>query len=383
MEHVYVLDGLRTYIGTRNGAYRHVPAEQLGAAVLRELAARCPVPDINMIIGGNSVAGGGNITRLAALTAGLPQSIPACTVDLQCGSALEAILTGAAMIESGLSDLIIAGGFESSSTQPGRIFSPNHPDYKDDTPYYTARFAPGPQREDAMLLGAEKSIRQFSITSEEMDEWVLISHQRAEAARQAGVLTDRILPVFGLVRDEGIRPRLNRRLLGRLPCVVENGQFLNAANACTLNDGAAFIVLCSDRFLRENTSAARPLTPLARVRFGCSTGGDPLMSPATAISSIEQLLERTGYTMGEIGCVECNEAFAAIDVLFDRTWPGMHERYNYFGGALAYGHPYGASGAIIFLHLLKALEATNSRLGIASVAAAGGVGTAVLVERIN
>ena len=127
MDNVFILGGLRSYIGVKNSAYRHVPAEHLGAAVLKELTARYQPPKIDMMICGNCVGGGGNITRLMALEAGLSESIPSFTVDLQCASSLEAVITAAARIESGLADLVIAGGFESSSTQPVRSYNPNHP----------------------------------------------------------------------------------------------------------------------------------------------------------------------------------------------------------------------------------------------------------------
>ena len=187
MDKVSILGGLRSYIGVRNSAYRHVPAEHLGAAVLKELTNRYQPSKIDMVICGNCVGGGGNITRLMALEAGLSESIPSFTVDLQCASSLEAVITAAARIQSGLADLVIAGGFESSSTQPMRCYNPNHPyaaAAHDDTlsgnpagicnahrtelslTYSTAKFIPGPHREDVMLQGAEKTICHYHITPE-------------------------------------------------------------------------------------------------------------------------------------------------------------------------------------------------------------------------
>ena len=396
MDHDFVLGGLRSYIGIRNSAYRHIPAECLGAAVLKGLIRQCGCDgyapgavdpgvispgtispgDIDMVICGNSAGSGGNITRLMALEAGLDQSVPAFTVDQQCASSLEAITTAAAMIESGLCHLVIAGGFESTSTQPLRSYHPNHPDYRDTTPYTTAKFVPGPHREDVMLQGAERTAAHYRVDKQDLDRWVLESHRRALMARQSRILSDIIFPVFGLERDEGIRPRMSQKLLDKLPPVLQDGRSLNAANACTMNDGAAFVVLCSDQYL-----ARHGLTARCRILDACSIGTNPLMSPVSAVSSIENLLKRTGISMDEIGCIECNEAFAVIDVLFERAYPGTFSRYNQFGGALAYGHPYGASGAIIFLHLVKAMERTGSQKGICSVAAAGGIGTALMLER--
>lgn len=377
MNQVYVLGGLRSFIGVKNSAYRHIPVECLGAAVLRELTGQYPGGDIDMIVGGNSAGGGGNITRLMALEAGLDQDIPAWTVDQQCASSLEAIITAAAMIESGLCHLAVAGGFESASTQPFRSIHPNHPDHKSSPlPYTTAKFIPGPHREDAMLRGAEQTMAQYGMDKMSTDRWVLESHRRAAAARQSQWLEDVICPVYGLDHDEGIRPNISQKLLDRLPPVLKGGQQLNAANACTMNDGAAFVMLCSGRYLEEHGLTAR-----CRITNACSIGNNPYFSPVCAVTAINRLLERTGISMDEIGCIECNEAFAAIDVLFEHSFPGKSSQYNIFGGALAYGHPYGASGAIIFLHLMKAMEHTQSKKGICSVAAAGGMGTALLLER--
>lgn len=376
MNQVHILDGVRSYIGIKNSAYRHIPADILGASLLQKFARNIPAEEVDIIICGNSVGGGGNITRLMSLEAGLPESIPAVTVDLQCASSLESVISAASRIQSGLADLAIAGGFESTSTQPLRSLNPHHPDYKNSDTYLTAKFIPGPHREDAMLLGAEKTICRYHITRHELDRWVLESHKRADAARQFHLLDDIVHPVFGLDHDESIRPRISQKLLDKLPYVLKDGQYLNAANACSMNDGAAFVLLCSERYLVRHGLKSR-----CRVTDACCVGSDPLISPASALTSINRLLKRSGYSMDQIGAIECNEAFAAIDVLFERAYPEKCARYNMLGGALAYGHPYGASGAIILLHLIKAMEITKSQKGICSVAAAGGIGTSVLLER--
>ena len=339
-----------------------------------------------------------------ALEAGLSESIPSVTVDLQCASSLEAVITAAARIQSGLADLVIAGGFESSSTQPLRSYNPNHPYVSSHTDnpsgnpayihdgspadnsdvrrtglsltYSTAKFIPGPHREDVMLQGAEKTICHYHISPGEMDAWVLESHRRAYKAAREGLLDSITVPVYGLDHDEGIRPRLNQRLLDRLPCVLRDGRYLNAANACTMNDGAAFLLLCSEPYLKKHKLSAR-----FRLANACTVGADPLMSPASVLPAVKGLLERSGLSMNDIGAIECNEAFAAIDVLINRAYPDQASRYNQLGGALAYGHPYGASGAIILLHLMKSMELSESSRGICCAAAAGGIGSAILLEQ--
>ena len=376
MNNAYILGGLRSFVGVVNGMYRHVPAELLGAEVLKQLLARYSVhPDY--IIGGNGVGAGGNITRLMALEAGVEESVPAFTVDVQCGSGLESIATAAAKIAAGDADCVIAGGFESSSTQPRRGYSPNHPAYAGDSWYSVAKFMPGIHRETVMLEGAELAAEQEQITKEEMDAWVLRSHRLAAEARERGLLNNVAISVFGSTGDEGIRLRMSQRLLDRMPKVLPGGKFITAANSCLINDGAAWLVLCSEKYLQQ-----QKLRPQARVLGSAACGGNPLVSPRTAITALEKLLARHGLQELDIDGFELNEAFAVIDVLFARAFPASLDKYNVFGGALAYGHPYGASGGIITLHLLESLRQRGGRLGCASVAAAGGVGTALLLERL-
>ena len=376
MDNVYILGGLRSYIGVINGMYRHVPAEKLGTAVLRQLLEKYPVePDY--VVCGNGVGAGGNITRLMTLEAGLDNRVPAFTIDVQCGSGLESIAVAAAKIACGDADVVIAGGFESSSTQPRRGYNPNHPDYNGDSWYSVAKFMPDIHRETVMLEGAEEAALKEHITKEEMDRWVLRSHKLAAQAAEQNLLKNIIAPVFGAMKDEGIRPRMRQRLLDRMPKVLTGGQYITAANSCLINDGAAFVVLCSQEYLQK-----RGLVPQAKVLASTACGGDPLISPRTAVAALEKLLVKNNLTEADIDGFELNEAFAVIDVMFARSFSNSLDKYNVFGGALAYGHPYGASGAIITLHLLESLKQRNGRLGCASVAAAGGVGTALLLERV-
>lgn len=369
--------GLRSYVGVCGGMYKHVPAELLGAAVLRKVLEKYHIGRPDYIIGGNGVGAGGNITRLMALEAGVDASVPALTVDVQCGSGLESIAIAAAKIAAGEAEVIIAGGFESSSCQPRRGLNPNHPDYAGDSWYSVAKFMPGSQRETVMLEGAELAAEREQVTKEEMDAWVLRSHRLATAAKEQGLLASVIAPVLGADRDEGIRPRMSQKLLDRMPKVLPGGRLITAANSCLINDGAAFLLLCSEDYARRHA-----LPVQARVLGSAACGGDPLVSPKTAVLALEKLLERHKLREEDIDAFELNEAFAVIDVLFARRFPNSLEKYNVFGGALAYGHPYGASGGIITLHLLESLRQRGGRYGCASVAAAGGVGTALLLERV-
>lgn len=377
MKNAYILGGLRSYVGVVNGMYRHVPAEKLGAAVMRQVIGKYQIAAPDYIIGGNGVGAGGNITRLMALEAGVANTVSAFTIDVQCGSGLEAIAVAAAKIACGEADCIIAGGFESSSTQPRRAYNANHPDYQGEEWYSVAKFMPEIHRETVMLEGAELACQREKVTKEELDKWVLRSHQLAVQARETCALQNIIAPVFDAYLDEGIRPRMSQKLLDRLPKVLPQGRFITAANSCLINDGAAFVVLCSKKYLEEHNLQAQ-----AKVIGAAACGGDPLASPRTAILALEKLLQKYNLKEQDIADFEINEAFAVIDVLFARTFKQSIDKYNIFGGALAYGHPYGASGCIITLHLLEALRQRGGRFGCASVAAAGGVGTALLLERM-
>lgn len=395
MKQVCILGGLRSYIGVENGIYRKVSAEQLGAHVLCEVVNkyRIPTEDIDGIVAGNSMGAGGNLTRLMMLEAGLPAKIPAVTLDAQCGSGLEAIITAAARIESGLADVMIAGGFESCSTKPLRIRNENHRDYieGEDNQYHVAKFAPGRPDELAMLRGAENVAQMWNMNKKELDVFAIESHRRAAKAEKAGRLQEILAsPFFGyekklssssLERDQSIRPRISKKLLERLPVLVPGGRYITAGNACLTHDGAAFLVLCSKSYLK-----ACGLQKTAKIVDCVSAGGDPDRSAESILPAADRLLLRNHLSADSISAWEYNEAFAVIDVLMERHFGRDAGRYNIFGGALAYGHPYGASGGILTLHLLEAMkqlelpEKMKKKYGIAAIAAAGGIGTAMLIE---
>ena len=370
MRNVYIMGGLRTPIGLFQGQFKNIRPEFLGAAVLRELQDKYTLPLVDEIICGNAVGTGGNIGRLMALSAGLPPSVPTVTVDMQCASAGASIAFGMAKIACGMAGCIIAGGIESSSLQPMRRYAE-----LDDRQgeYMVAHFSPEERDEKAMLLGAERTMAKHGMTAEDINSWVLRSHQRAHEAEQQGLLKPILAKLSDLGEgfcDESIRPKMSERLLRRMPPLLGEGTLTTAGNACLTHDGAAFVVLTS-------------VPSEFRLVHAVSWAGDPLYSPEGALGATEKLLKETKLTMADIDAVEWNEAFAAIDVLFERNYGAYVDRYNRFGGALAYGHPYGASGAIILLHLMESLKACSGRYGIAAVAGAGGTGTAMLIERME
>ncbi len=375
MRKVFVIDARRTAIVTSNGKFKSVRPEVLGARLLSSLRAE-PVDEIIL---GNAVGTGGNIARLTALLADLDLSIPASTVDMQCASGAASIAIAFAKIRAGLADCIIAGGIESASLQPLRIYHVNDPRHEQTSVngivggFYAAQFSPDSISPTAMLEGAERVAQSEKISKHELDEWAIESHRRATRSRE--ILSDAIIPVDGWTIDNGIRDRIDHRLLDRAPLPLGNGTVTSAGNSCRINDGAAIAVLASENFIRR-----RQLNPIAEILSAASFGGDPQQSPRGAMSTGDFLLQKNNLRWEDLSAIEFNEAFAVIDVMFERAHPSLIDRYNRLGGALAYGHPYGASGAILLLHLIKSLGSTGG-LGLMSIAGAGGVGQAILIDR--
>ena len=468
MDKVYLLGGRRSYIGVENGIYRNVGAEELGAFVIKKVMDSYGVSpeDIDLVAVGNAIGAGGNIGRLASLMAGVPEKTPVVTVDSQCGSGLAAIMQAAMQIELGMADVAIAGGFESSSSAPERRINKRHPDYMvdGDNVFKVAKFKPGAYDELAMFKGAEKCAEIFDMSRSELDMYAIRSHRRAVQSRENGELDDILAGSFyeydrsrraveddepgkcanaeaeqhknrTLTRkehpekDEGIRDRISEKLLTRLPVLVPGGKYITAGNVCLTNDGAAFVLLCSERFLKkykENKKYIKDMNEIIhpfKIVDIVSVGASPDMSPVSIVPAIDKLLSRNNLKASDILAWEYNEAFAVIDKLMESYVNKDFSNANVFGGALAYGHPYGASGGIITLHLMKAMEklmaeeaevsANNSvdneagyndvdnkdwnivvkgedvsetdvsetRYGVCAVAAAGGIGTAMLISR--
>ena len=377
----FLITALRTPIALRRGGLAKIRPEIFAASVVRELLRRTNVSadSLDGVFAGNAVGTGGNIARLMSLRAGFPPSVPAVTIDMQCASAAASISLAFAKIAAGQGDCYLAGGLESVSLQPARTYAVGDPRREalaaTGGAYYTAELAPDDLRQDAMLWGAERVMEQEHVTRAELDRWVLRSHHRAAEAEQDGVFREWMLPIKDCTRDEGIKPRMNQRLLDRLPPVLGADTLLTAANACRTNDGAAFVLLASERFVREHH-----LAPQLEILAPAAPGVNPDESPRGAKLTAHTHHAQPHLVWTDLAAIEFNEAFAVIDVLLERAHPEILDRYNIHGGALAYGHPYGASGAILAIQLLAALR-ERSGFGLLSIAGAGGLGEAVLVRK--
>lgn len=376
MNKVYILGGLRTPIGITNGRLKNVPPEDLAGKLIKEALNRYDLKKVDEVILGNAVGAGGNISRLSTLKAGL--NVPAFTIDMQCTSSLMAISVAYSKICCGLCDVIIVGGVESTSMEPIRGYSKNHPRYIDEnSTYKVAQFSPGDYDESAMIKGAERVASKYNISMEELNFWSIESHKRAIEAREKGVLKDIIVPIENISKDEGIRENMNDRLLKRLKPILNSTGKITSGNACLTHDGAGILVLCSEKYLKENN-----IKETFKIVSFASTSGNSDFSPEQANKVVDKLLINNNLEAESIDVFEINEAFGVIDVLYERRFKEK-DKLNILGGALAYGHPYGASGAIISIHLLKALEVLKGKYGVVAIPAAGGLGMAMLIERLD
>ena len=379
MNKVFIVGGLRTPIVTAGGKFKNIRPEKFGAEVLKSLLQKFFLEKVDEVICGNAVGTGGNISRLMTLEANFDESTAALTVDRQCASGAAAITLAFAKISCGLCDCIIAGGAESSSLQPLRVYNKNDERFFKTSAdniqggYYTAQFSPNIIDNFAMLKGAEKVAKDEKISKSELDFWAIKSHRRAAAAVK--ILQENIIEVAGIKFDTGIKPNLNQKILDRVSLPLGAGTVTSAGNSCRINDGAAFVLLASEKFLREKN-----LKPVAKIISATSGGINPAESPRGAMKIADKLLQKNNLDYKKISAIEFNEAFAVIDVLFCRKYPELENIYNKFGGVLAYGHPYGASGAILMIHLLKSLEISGGKFGLMSIAGAGGTGEAILIE---
>lgn len=383
MSQVYMIGGLRTPIGKTGGFLKDLLPEQLAASVLNEVLDKYKLlPNhIDQVILGNAVGPGGNIARVSVLEAGWPYSTPALTVDTQCGSGLSAVNLAYGQILSGQAELILAGGVESTSMSPRRQFNPADPRFQGENVYYErAPFSTPAVGDPDIGETAEYLAKNMAITREAMDLLALESHRRATLTQEQGLFNDIITPVKAagkiISSDECIRSRLTLKLLERMKPVFVGGGNITAGNTCLKHDGAAVVLLASPTAVKKYK-----LKPQAMITGASTCGCDPNVFPLGPVPSIQKLLFKSNLQVDDVDALEINEAFAVKILACCEQLEFSLQKTNILGGALAYGHPYGASGAIILLHLLKALQQVNGRRGIAAIGAVGGQGIATLIER--
>jgi len=383
MPEAVIVDAVRTPIGRAvKGSLKDVRADDLAAIPLRALKERNPGVDFgqtnDVMMGAARGDGdqGYNVGRNASLLAGFDHHVPACTLNRFCASSLQTIRMAFHAIKAGEGDQYVAAGVESVSHAADSAPVPYHPklDGSDGSLYDV--YIP-------MGQTAENVARRCQVSREAQDEWAVLSQGRAVAARDDGHFDREIVPVVApdgteVTRDDGPRPGTTMEALGNLkPAFREDGT-VTAGNSCPLNDGAAAVLVMS-----EDKANALGLEPRARIVASTVAAIRPEIMGLGPIPAIRALLEQTGMTIDDVDVVEINEAFAAQVVPCREDLGIPEDKLNPFGGAIALGHPFGMTGARIMTTLLNGLDALDGEYGIESMCAAGGMGQAMLVQRLQ
>ena len=382
MSDAYLVTALRTPIGRRRGALADrnavdVAAEIIDAVVTRSGVDPAAVDDVILGCVTQIGAQSTNIARMAALAAGLPDSVPGVTIDRQCGSSQQAVHFAAQAIRAGDQDLVLAGGIEMMSTaalgSAAVLGAQAGAGLPRDGVRWNKRFG---DTEFSQFGGAEMIAARFGITREQMDAFALESHRRAVAAIDGGAFTEEIHPLDGIDTDEGPRRGSTPEQLAALATVRPGGS-ITAATSSQISDGAAAVLVASERAIERHG-----LTPLARIRSSVVVGADPVEMLSAPMPATRRLAERSGVALDDIGLFEVNEAFASVVLawLLDTGVPA--EQTNVQGGAIALGHPVGASGARLMTTLVHAMRRSNIRFGLQTMCEGGGMANATLLELV-
>lgn len=375
-----IIAARRTPVCPVNGALRSLRAHELLAPVLRALVDGLELDPASVadVVIGNAVGGGGNVARLALLDAGLPATVPGITVDRQCGSGLDAIALAARLVAAGGSEVYLAGGVESTSTAPMRA---NRTDDGGLEFYRRAQFVPADFGDPDMGVAAETVAGEYGVGRDRQDEFALASHKKALTAIREGRFEAELVPMdtaAGPVSvDAGPRSGLTPAIMARFPAAFVPGGTVTAGNSCFDADGASAVVITSLQRARELGAPDGLL-----VRGTATAGVDPQLLGIGAVPAARQVLAGAGVSAGDVELVEFNEAFASQTLACLDQLAIEPARVNLDGGALALGHAYGASGAVLVTRLLAQARKTANpgALALAMISMAGGMGTAALLE---
>ena len=390
---VVLAGACRTAIGKMGGALSNTPAAELGSIVIKEAIKRAGVPAEavdHVYMGCVIQAGlGQNVARQASIKAGLPNEVPAVTVNVVCGSGLNCVNMAAQMIQAGDADIVVAGGMENMSMAPyammnGRFGYRMNNGTLVDTMVNDALWDAFNQYH--MMITAENVAEQWNLTREELDAFAASSQQKCEKAMAEGKFADEIVPVpvkvkkqiVDFVTDEGPRAGVTAESLGALKCCSgkKEGGVVTAGNASGINDGAAAIVVMSEEKAKE-----LGVTPMATFVTGALGGVDPSIMGVGPVASTKKALAKAGLTIDDMDLIEANEAFATQSLAVGRDLGFDMEKLNVNGGAIALGHPVGASGCRILVTLLHEMQKRDAKKGLATLCIGGGMGCTTIVER--
>ncbi|AGZ46725.1 acetyl-CoA C-acyltransferase [Actinoplanes friuliensis] len=374
MRDAVIVGAVRTPVGRRNGGLAEVHPADLSATVLRALAERTgfdPADVEDVMWGCVSQVGeqSWNIGRSAVLAAGWPESVPATTMDRQCGSSQQAVHFAAATVLSGQADLVVAGGVESMSRVPMGSSAAGADPYGAAIAdrYGTSVFNQG--------VGAEMMAERWGFSRQQLDEYALASHAAAAKAQDAGDFDVEVVPVAGVTRDEGIRRDTTIEKLGGLKTPFKTDGVVTAGSASQISDGAAALAVTTSRW-----AAAHGLTPIARIHTAVVAADDPVIMLTAPLPATAKALARSGLTLDQIGVYEVNEAFAPVPLAWLAETGADPARLNPRGGAIALGHPLGASGARIMTTMLHHMRQTGVHYGLQTMCEGGGMANATVVE---
>ena len=382
MAEAYIIDTVRTPVGRRNGGLAPVHSADLGAHVLTALVDRTgidPARVEDVVFGCLDTIGpqAGDIARTCWLAAGLPEEVPGTTVDRQCGSSQQAVHFAAQGVMSGTQDLVVAGGVQNMSAIPISSAMLVAEQFGFTDPFsgsegWVKRYG---DREVSQFVGAEMIAKDWDITREEMEDFAIQSHERAITARAEGRFDAQIEPYGEVTQDEGPREP-NVEKIRSLPTLVEGGR-LTAACASQISDGAAAMLIASERAVDE-----LGLTPRARVHHLSVRGEDPIRMLSAPIPATRYALDKAGMTLDDIDLVEINEAFASVVLAWAKELDADMSKVNVNGGAIALGHPLGATGVRLMTTLLNELERTGGRYGLQTMCEGGGQANVTIIERL-
>ena len=389
---VVLAGACRTAIGKMGGALSNTPAAELGSIVIKEALNRAGVKpeQVDEVLMGCVIqaAQGQNVARQASIKAGLPIEVPAVTLNVVCGSGLNCVNQAAAMIMAGQADIVVAGGMENMSMAPYAMTKARF-GYRMNNATIVDTMV-NDALTDAfnhyhMMITAENICDRWNLTREELDEFSANSQQKAEKAMAEHKFDDEIVPVPVKVKkqivefkvDEGPRPGTTVETLARLRCCSgKEGGMVTAGNASGINDGAAAIVVMSEEKAKE-----LGVTPMATWVQGALAGVEPEIMGIGPVAATRKVMERTGLTVDDMDLIEANEAFAAQSVAVARELGFDMSKVNVNGGAVALGHPVGASGCRILVTLLHEMQKRDAKKGLATLCIGGGMGCATIVER--
>ncbi|TDD26367.1 acetyl-CoA C-acetyltransferase [Actinomadura sp. KC06] len=377
MAEAYIVGAVRTPVGTKKGGLKDVHPADLGAHVLKELVNRTGVDPsaVEDVIMGCVMQVGPqtlDIARTAWLSAGLPESVPGVTIDRQCGSSQQAIHFAAQGVLSGTQDLVVASGVEQMAKVPMGSSIVQGMDF----PFGEGWIERYGTQEISQFRGAEMMAEKWGYSREDLERFALESHQRAAKAIEAGYFDREIAPIAGVTQDEGARPDTTLEKMAGLKALREGGR-MTAAVASQISIGSSAVLIASEEAVKRHG-----LTPRARIHTLAVTGSDPVYMLTGPIPATEKALDRAGLKIGDIDVFEVNEAFAPVPMAWAHDTGASLEKTNPNGGAIALGHPLGATGGVLMTKLLHELERTGGRYGLQTMCEGGGQANATIIERL-